>query len=68
MTKPIKVGDLVRRTGNIAVGKHLWLVIGEEIRPGAGFNSIHAELRYLVITHGSSTMQLYEKDVKKVSE
>ena len=67
MTAAIKVGDLVRPK-LIMAGKHLWVVIGEEIRPGAGFNSIHAELRYLVITHGSSTMSLYEKDVKKVSE
>ena len=59
MTKPIQVGDLVRPK-LLAAGKHLWLVIGEEIR--------HAELRYLMIARGSSTLQLYEDDLKKVSE
>ena len=66
MTAAIKVGDLVRPK-LIAAGKHLWLVIGEEIRV-TNFRSIPAELRYLMIARGSSKMQLYEDDLKKVSE
>ena len=66
MTKPIQVGDLVRPK-LIAAGKHLWLVIGEEIRV-TRFKDPHAELRYLMIARGSSKMQLYEDDLKKVSE
>jgi hypothetical protein len=63
MTAAIKVGDLVRPK-LIVAGKHLWVVIGEEIRP---FRS-GGELRYLTIAHGSNKMHLYEKDVEKVSE
>lgn len=66
MTKPIQVGDLVRPK-LIAAGKHLWLVIGEETRCEA-LSGPWATIRYLTIAHGSSTMSLYEKDVKKVSE
>ncbi len=74
MTKPIQVGDLVRtarfdyRTASIAVGKHLWLVIGVGRTAGAGYTGIHAECRYLMIARGSSTMQVFEDDLKKVSE
>ena len=66
MTKPIQVGDLVRPK-LIAAGKHLWLVIGEETQI-TSISGPWATIRYLTIAHGSSTMQLYEKDVKKVSE
>ena len=64
MTAAIKVGDLVRPK-LIMAGKHLWLVIGEEIRVSP---SPFPELRYLVIARGSSKMRLYEEDLEKVSE
>ena len=68
MTAAIKVGDLVRPKLIIA-GKHLWLVIGEEIRVGPwAFPQSFQELRYLVLARGSSKMRLYEKDCEKVSE
>ena len=65
MTAAIKVGDLVRPK-LIMAGKHLWVVIGEETQIIGMMPQ--ATIRYLTIAHGSSTMSLYEKDVKKVSE
>ena len=66
MTTAIKVGDLVRPK-LIMAGKHLWLVIGEEVQI-TSISGPWATIRYLTIAHGSSTMSLYEKDVEKVSE
>ena len=66
MTAAIKVGDLVRPK-LIMAGKHLWVVIGEEVQI-TSISGPWATIRYLTIAHGSSKMQLYEKDVKKVSE
>jgi len=65
MTAAIKVGDLVRPK-LIMAGKHLWVVIGEEVQIIGMMPQ--ATIRYLTIAHGSSTMSLYEKDVEKVSE
>ena len=66
MTASIKVGDLVRPK-LIMAGKHLWVVIGEEVQI-TSISGPCATIRYLTIAHGSSTMSLYEKDVEKVSE
>ena len=66
MTKPIQVGDLVRPK-LIAAGKHLWLVIGEEVQR-TSISGPWATIRYLTIAYGSNKMQLYEKDLEKVSE
>ena len=66
MTAAIKVGDLVRPMLIIA-GKNLWVVFGDDTHIPS-ISGPWATIRYLTIAHGSSTMQLYEKDVKKVSE
>jgi len=66
MTAAIKVGDLVRPK-LIMAGKHLWLVIGEEVQI-TSISGPWATIRYLTIAHGSNKMHLYEKDVEKVSE
>tara|TARA_X000001382_G_scaffold85776_1_gene60865 strand:- start:32 stop:232 length:201 start_codon:yes stop_codon:yes gene_type:complete len=66
MTAAIKVGDLVRPK-LIMAGKHLWVVIGEETQI-TSISGPWATIRYLTIAHGSNKMQLYEKDLKKVSE
>ena len=66
MTAAIKVGDLVRPK-LISAGKHLWVVIGEETQI-TSISGPWATIRYLTIAHGSNKMQLYEKDVEKVSE
>ena len=66
MTTAIKVGDLVRPK-LIMAGKHLWLVIGEEVQI-TSISGPWATIRYLTIAHGSNKMHLYEKDVENVSE
>ena len=66
MKATIQVGDLVRPK-LIVAGKHLWLVIGEEVQI-TSISGPWATIRYLTIAHGSNKMQLYEKDVEKVSE
>ena len=66
MTTAIKVGDLVRPK-LIMAGKHLWVVIGEETQI-TSISGPWATIRYLTIAHGSNKMQLYEKDLEKVSE
>jgi hypothetical protein len=66
MTAAIKVGDLVRPK-LIMAGKHLWVVIGEETQI-TSMSGPWATIRYLTIAHGSNKMQLYEKDLEKVSE
>jgi hypothetical protein len=66
MTAAIKVGDLVRPK-LIMAGKHLWVVIGEETQI-TSISGPWATIRYLTIAHGSNKMQLYEKDLEKVSE
>ena len=67
MTKRVTLqpGDLVRPK-LIMAGKHLWVVIGEETQIIGMMPQ--ATIRYLTIAHGSSTIQLYEDDLKKVSE